>query len=130
MHRLPPSDGRRFQRIVGAAAAIVLLALGVAACGKEAPADTLDDFLAGWRSGNDAGGASFYWRALHGGRRSIVIDLTADNGPARLIALAESACGKSCSASAFEMMVTSSVPAPSSAEKPRPRKSGMSIVFR
>jgi cell division protein FtsI/penicillin-binding protein 2 len=52
MRRLPPSAGRRFRRVVGAGAAIVLLAGGVAACGKDGPADTLDDFLAGWRSGN------------------------------------------------------------------------------
>jgi hypothetical protein len=45
----------------------------------------------GWRSGDEAGGASFYWRALHGGRRSVAIDLSADDGPERLMALAADA---------------------------------------
>lgn len=39
------------RRVVGAAAALVLLAGGVAACGKAGPEDTLNDFLAGWRNG-------------------------------------------------------------------------------
>jgi NTF2-like N-terminal transpeptidase domain len=52
MPRHALSAGHRLRRVVGAAAAAVLLAGGVAACGKEGPADTLDDFLAGWRSGN------------------------------------------------------------------------------
>jgi cell division protein FtsI/penicillin-binding protein 2 len=51
MRRLQ-SAGRRFRRVVGAGAAIVLLAGSLSACGKEGPADVLDDFLAGWRSGN------------------------------------------------------------------------------
>ena len=51
MHRRPLPAGRRFRRAVGVAAAVALLTGGVAACGREGPADTLDDFLAGWRSG-------------------------------------------------------------------------------
>jgi cell division protein FtsI/penicillin-binding protein 2 len=39
------------RRLVGAAAALLLLAGGVAACGKAGPEDTLNDFLAGWRNG-------------------------------------------------------------------------------
>ncbi len=39
------------RRVVGAAAALLLLAGGVAACGKAGPQDTLNDFLAGWRNG-------------------------------------------------------------------------------
>ena len=45
----------------------------------------------GWRSGADAGGPSFYWRALHGGRRSVVVDLRAADGPDLLRSFAESA---------------------------------------
>ena len=52
MRPLPPSAGRRFRRVVGAGAVAALLAGGAAACGQEGPADTLDDFLAGWRRGN------------------------------------------------------------------------------
>jgi cell division protein FtsI/penicillin-binding protein 2 len=52
MRRPPPSAGRRSRRVVGVAVAAVLLGGGVAACGKDGPADTLDDFLAGWRGGN------------------------------------------------------------------------------
>jgi cell division protein FtsI/penicillin-binding protein 2 len=39
------------RRVVCAAAALVLLGGGVAACGKAGPEDTLNDFLAGWRNG-------------------------------------------------------------------------------
>ena len=47
--RLPPvADPASSRRAVAA----VLLGGGVAACGKDGPADTLDDFLAGWRGGN------------------------------------------------------------------------------
>jgi cell division protein FtsI/penicillin-binding protein 2 len=52
MRRLPQPARDRLRRIVGAGAATVLLAGGVAACGKAGPADTVDGFLAGWRSGN------------------------------------------------------------------------------
>jgi cell division protein FtsI/penicillin-binding protein 2 len=39
------------RRVVGAAAALLLLTGGVAACGKAGPGDTLNDFLDGWRNG-------------------------------------------------------------------------------
>lgn len=39
------------RRVVGAAAALLLVAGGVAACGQAGPDDTLSDFLAGWRNG-------------------------------------------------------------------------------
>jgi len=53
--------GRRPDRAVGAArralatvAAVVMVAGGAAACGKEGPDDTLAAFLAGWKSGDFA----------------------------------------------------------------------------
>jgi cell division protein FtsI/penicillin-binding protein 2 len=46
-----PADGR-VRRTVGALAAAVLLAGGVAACGQDGPSTTLADFLSGWRSGD------------------------------------------------------------------------------
>ena len=52
MPRRPQSAGRRFRRVAGAGVAAVLLAGGLTACGKDGPADTIDDFLAGWRTGN------------------------------------------------------------------------------
>jgi cell division protein FtsI/penicillin-binding protein 2 len=52
MLRSPRPAGVRVRRAIGAAAAVLLLAGGVAACGKAGPEDTLRDFLAGWRSGN------------------------------------------------------------------------------
>jgi cell division protein FtsI/penicillin-binding protein 2 len=52
MRRFPQSAARRFRRAAGVGAVVVLLGSGVAACGKDGPADTVDDFLAGWRSGN------------------------------------------------------------------------------
>jgi cell division protein FtsI/penicillin-binding protein 2 len=52
MRRSPQPARGRLRRAVGVGAATVLLAGGVAACGKDGPADTLDEFLAGWRSGN------------------------------------------------------------------------------
>jgi len=52
MRRSPQPAHGRVTRTVGALAGIVLLAGGVAACGKDGPSDTLDDFLSGWRSAN------------------------------------------------------------------------------
>jgi cell division protein FtsI/penicillin-binding protein 2 len=52
MRRSPQPARDRARRLVGAVAVTVLVAGGVAACGKAGPADTLDDFLAGWRSGS------------------------------------------------------------------------------
>ena len=52
MRRSPQPARGRLRRAVGVGAATVLLAGGVAACGKDGPADTLDEFLAGWRSGS------------------------------------------------------------------------------
>jgi formyl-CoA transferase len=75
--------------LAGPFATRILADLGATVLKVEPPGG--DVTRGGWRSGDEAGGASFYWRALHGGRRSIVVDLTADDGPARLISLAESA---------------------------------------
>jgi cell division protein FtsI/penicillin-binding protein 2 len=52
MRRSPQPARERLRRVVGAGAATVLLAGGVAACGNDAPTDTVDAFLAGWREGN------------------------------------------------------------------------------
>ena len=52
MRRSPLFARDRARRTVGVLAVTVLLGGGVTACGKDGPADTLDDFLAGWRSGN------------------------------------------------------------------------------
>jgi cell division protein FtsI/penicillin-binding protein 2 len=52
MRRSPQPARDRLRRVVGAGAATVLLAGGVAACGSSGPDDTVDAFLAGWRSGN------------------------------------------------------------------------------
>jgi cell division protein FtsI/penicillin-binding protein 2 len=52
MRRKPQPARDRLRRVVGVGAATVLLAGGVAACGQDAPSDTVDDFLSGWRGGN------------------------------------------------------------------------------
>jgi cell division protein FtsI/penicillin-binding protein 2 len=55
MRRSPHRARGRFGRSRRTAAALATLALltgGVAACGKPGPADTLSDFLAGWRGGD------------------------------------------------------------------------------
>src|SRR4051812_22521993 len=52
MPRSPRPARTRVRRAVGAATAVLLLAGGVAACGKAGPEDTLNDFLAGGRSGD------------------------------------------------------------------------------
>ena len=67
----------------------VLADLGATVLKVEPPAG--DVTRAGWRHGDDAGGASFYWRALHGGRRSVAIDLATEDGRDLLLSLAGSA---------------------------------------
>src|SRR4051812_25613998 len=52
MRRSPLSARGPIRRTVGVLAAALLLGGGVAACGKSGPGDTLNDFLAGWRSGS------------------------------------------------------------------------------
>jgi cell division protein FtsI/penicillin-binding protein 2 len=52
MRRSPLSARGPLRRTVSVLAAAALLGGGVAACGKDGPADTLNDFLSGWRSGN------------------------------------------------------------------------------
>jgi cell division protein FtsI/penicillin-binding protein 2 len=51
MRRKPHTARHRVRRFVGATAAAVLLAGGVAACGSD-PGDTLSDFINGWRGGD------------------------------------------------------------------------------
>jgi cell division protein FtsI/penicillin-binding protein 2 len=55
MRRTPrPGRGRlrAARRTTGTLATLVLLAGGLVACGSEGPGDTVDDFLAGWKSGD------------------------------------------------------------------------------
>src|SRR4051812_11804279 len=51
MRRSPHPARGRVRRVAGAVAAVVLFAGGVTACGNDGPADTLKDFLTGWRNG-------------------------------------------------------------------------------
>jgi crotonobetainyl-CoA:carnitine CoA-transferase CaiB-like acyl-CoA transferase len=75
--------------LAGPLATRVLADLGATVLKVEPPGG--DVTRAGWRRGDDAGGASFYWRALHGGRRSVAIDLAEDDGRDQLFDLAGSA---------------------------------------
>ena len=75
--------------LAGPLATRVLADLGATVLKVEPPAG--DVTRAGWRRGDDAGGASFYWRALHGGRRSVAIDLATEEGRDQLLNLAGSA---------------------------------------
>lgn len=75
--------------LAGPLATRVLADLGATVLKVEPPGG--DVTRAGWRTGDEAGGASFYWRALHGGRRSVAIDLATGDGHDLLLELAESA---------------------------------------
>ncbi len=75
--------------LAGPLATRVLADLGATVLKVEPPGG--DVTRAGWRHGDEAGGPGFYWQALHGGRRSVAIDLAAADGPERLTALAETA---------------------------------------
>ncbi len=72
--------------LAGPLATRALADLGADVVKVEPP--TGDPTRAGWTGDGDP---SFYWRALHGGRRSVVIDLSTDNGRAALFALAADA---------------------------------------
>ena len=53
MRRSPQPERGRIKAVTRAAAtlsAVVLLSGGLAACGKDGPGDTLNDFLTAWRS--------------------------------------------------------------------------------
>jgi formyl-CoA transferase len=75
--------------LAGPLATRTLADLGATVLKVEPPAG--DPTRGGWLRGADAGGASFYWRALHGGRRSVAIDLTTEPGKERFLALAADA---------------------------------------